>query len=341
MIEQFTNRDFALLFSIGAFLVFMAMSPKLRKLFYVNLIYNCILKTQIKYLLLFCTLYTLVCVIILDAINFWTFHQVKNTIYWFFGFLLANIGNIFKNEKISHRKIAIQNCKALVILQIWINTHAFSFFAELLLLTSISFIVLLKHISEKEEENKKVTQFIEWILATLGIFIISASSINTLQHYQKVLTPTLIQDFLTPILLSIMAIPLFKLIVVYGTYEQTRTPFKGGLSSHICRVMAFTFFLCDTEKLNQWRYHLIRKNGEPGFIDSIVAINNVRKSYKILATEGTPPPNAWAPSKAAKFMATKGIIIDKYRLISGELWQGRYEKEFNEVHESYFIEGKE
>ncbi|WP_221274546.1 hypothetical protein [Thaumasiovibrio subtropicus] len=138
-----------------------------------------------------------------------------------------------------------------------------------------------------------------------------------------------------------MAIPLFKLIVVYGTYEQTRTPFKGGLSSHICRVMAFTFFLCDTEKLNQWRYHLIRKNGEPGFIDSIVAINNVRKSYKILATEGTPPPNAWAPSKAAKFMATKGIIIDKYRLISGELWQGRYEKEFNEVHESYFIEGKE
>jgi hypothetical protein len=121
-------------------------------------------------------------------------------------------------------KILKDNLKLVLVLEYLMNFYTFSFGVEMVLLPITTFLIMLQTFadisSKKNEDNKKVALFLNYILGIFGLFVITYVIYKTICGYRSLLSVSTINEFLSPIILSILTIPYFYILALYMNYES-------------------------------------------------------------------------------------------------------------------------
>jgi len=154
--------------------------------------------------------------------GFWDESLIKDSIFWFVGSAFIVLMNLTKanKEKGFFKKILVDNLKLILVLQFIMNVHVFSLTNELILLPAITFIVIIRTLSEQNEEYVKVKNLMDVILLIAVLTFLTFSIIEIIGDINKFASFKTLKLFLFHIMLSVFFIPCAYAIALYINYEM-------------------------------------------------------------------------------------------------------------------------
>lgn len=160
-------------------------------------------------------------IFVLYTLSLWNIGLLKITIFWFFGwafFMLVHISKI-ESEKSYFRKTIVEIIGLTVVVSFIENFYTFSLFVELLLVPFVVLLVGVATVSEIKKEHL-VNRIMNRILILVGLVVMVISIGEIAANFQKFITYATLQEFLLPILLSLMYLPYLYLLSRYIRYER-------------------------------------------------------------------------------------------------------------------------
>lgn len=161
----------------------------------------------------------------LYRINIWDISYIKITIFWFFGSALVMFINSMKfvTEKSYLKKIIIDTIGVTVLVSFVSNFYSFSLWLELLLVPFVALLAGMLAVASFKHELKRVGKLSKWSLTGLGLFVLLTSLYKTIVHFDSFAKISTLQEFIIPILLSIMFVPFTYVLSLYGRWNQKKT----------------------------------------------------------------------------------------------------------------------
>lgn len=151
----------------------------------------------------------------------WQSSNFKDVLFWFFtvGLILIFKINDAKS-KAYFKSIFFSAIKWTIVLEFIVNLHSFSLFTEIIILPIMVFLAMTQAVAEREERNKVVSKFLQYIIAIVGISIFSYSLYKTILNMEAVFTFQNLIAFLLPSTITILFIPFVYFLALYSTYES-------------------------------------------------------------------------------------------------------------------------
>jgi hypothetical protein len=217
LIQQFTNRELALITWLFIFLILLLFLKPFRN--FIKSIIDILFKKDflIIYFLFFG--YLSLIVYILSLIGLWDLSHIIDLIFWIVGVGLLLVFSGIKHEDGYFRKVLLESLKYTLIVEFIINLHVFGYIIELFLLPFIVFIGLINAISENDAKYKSVQSCSGYILAIFGLGILSFVLFKTIQNFRVDFSYDNLQSLLLPSALTILFIPFSYLVAVYSAYN--------------------------------------------------------------------------------------------------------------------------
>lgn len=217
--DMFNNRELAIIFWLLIFLIWVLTDKKFRISIYS--IFGALFKKKIMVALLIMSIY--VCLIILKGyhLQLWDFTMVKDTIYWFFGSALVLFfsADNAKDDEDYFKKILLNNAKFILVLQFIINFYVFTFWAEILLIPSITIVAVMSAVADTQAKYVAVKKVLDFILASYGIVLVIFAVLNIVNDYNFLFNNTNLTTFLLPPILTISFLPFIYFFALYMAYE--------------------------------------------------------------------------------------------------------------------------
>jgi hypothetical protein len=213
------NREWALLFWLGAFIVFILSKQPVRKAVVDLLII--LFSFQIISHILIVAIYATISVWGLWYLKIWDKTMLKDTILWFFIVplpLLFNSHNA-KEEQKYFRKILFDNLKLTVILEYIVNFYVFNILIELLIVPILAFLGITGVYSEEKAEFKKVKKVADYLLGIFGIFILIFAIYSVISDYKSFFAISNFLSFISPVILTLIYIPFLYLLTLRMIYN--------------------------------------------------------------------------------------------------------------------------
>ena len=212
----FSNREIAYLFWSIPILIFCLIKiPKS-----VQSVTNSFFANKLVTVYLSMLLYTIIEVFFIYKIGLWNSTLIKDTTLWFITFSFLTL---YKSISIRNIKdfIPILNdvFKLTIFVEFIINFTSFTIVVEILMLPLITFIGIIKFLSDKNENNV-LSKFLVNSLAIIGFIYFSFSIYKTLNEYSKFTSTENLNALILPVLLSFMSLPFYYLVAVYNEYQQ-------------------------------------------------------------------------------------------------------------------------
>jgi hypothetical protein len=266
------------------------------------------------------------CIALLYKFDLWEFSLLKDTLFWFLFSGSVLIYNVLKNkEPIVFFKTTLKSLfKITVFLEFIVGLSTFSFWVEFILLPFILVFTGMYVTSETKPEYAKINQILKKLLSWSSIAIFLYILTKTIIHYADYLKIEVAIQFILPIFLTILFIPLLAIVSLYVQYEQSLLIIKRYIKPqfyHYASFRALIFFNFNIQGLLRWQRH--------------IAVNRIDSRDKILATmrdirqqqraELKPPPVSglwdWSPYLAKDFLKESGIETGHYWSDLGDEWQ--------------------
>jgi hypothetical protein len=212
----FSNREIAYLFWSIPILIFCLIKiPKS-----VQSVTNSFFANKLVTVYLSMLLYTIIEVFFIYKIGLWNSTLIKDTTFWFITFSFLTL---FKSISARNIKdfIPILNdiFKLTIFVEFIINFTSFTIVLEIVMLPLITFIGIIKFLSDKNENNV-LSKFLVSFLAIIGFIYFSFSIYKTLNEYSKFTSIENLNVLVLPVLLSFMSLPFYYLVAVYNEYQQ-------------------------------------------------------------------------------------------------------------------------
>lgn len=289
-------------------------------------------------------LYSLILIYVLNVLEFWENHQIKNYIYWLIG---VGIITHFKKGTYSIKSVLKDTLSLIVIFQFILTFYTFNLFFELIFISIVSLLSMAKVVIDKDDENKKaVNKLIDILLSIFGFILIFLTAKEYLNNFNEFANSKTLYDFFVPTFLTIMAIPYFYLFFTIVTYESSFVSLNYAVKdknllryAKLKGIFAFNF---DSKSFQKWSHNLfsydIDKNSIKKSIQDIKKLNKLEKDiYEVDIKKG------WHPFIANSFLIDSNIEIKDYRRSYSDMWSGtsnylRISEEFSHIF--YKIEGK-
>lgn len=219
IVDQFSNRDIALMAWLGIFFLVFLLQKKIRKA--LLSFFKILFAKNLASIFIVFGIYILGTVLFLKLINLWDSQNLKDTIFWFFGVAIVLMMNIHKaKDFLFFKSIVKDTVKWTIFIEFWLNFYSFSLGVELILLPLLLLLFLIQTVSGMRKEQKDVYRAITNVLSFIGLCILIFVLYKTIVSYQGLLTKTTLISLLLPIILSIMLIPFLYLTAVYMGYER-------------------------------------------------------------------------------------------------------------------------
>lgn len=212
----FSNREIAYLFWSIPILIFCLIKiPKS-----VQSVTNSFFANRLVTVYLFMLLYTIIEVFFIFQIGFWNSTLIKDTTFWFITFSFLTLYKSINARNIKDF-IPILNdiFKLTIFVEFIINFTSFTIVVEILMLPLISFIGVIKFLSDKNEYNI-LSKFLVNSIAIISLIYFSFSIYKTLIDYSKFTSIENLNILVLPVLLSFLSLPFYYLVAVYNEYEQ-------------------------------------------------------------------------------------------------------------------------
>lgn len=220
LLEVFNNRELATILWAIVFLIWAVTKPNI--LHSIGNLFNAVMRMWIIFLSM--VAYVVLSVFVLHELSLWNMSLLKITIFWFFGWAIIVLMNSNKAgvEK-NYLKNTLAGIVGLTVLVSFIaDFYTFPFFVEVFLVPFAVFITVLATFSGMKDTYRPVHIFLSWIMITFGILIIGINLYRAISNFRDFATIGTLQEFLLPILLSMMFLPFVYLLVVYMKYQSKK-----------------------------------------------------------------------------------------------------------------------
>lgn len=124
------------------------------------------------------------------------------------------------------KEIIKDNIKFIILLEFIISTFTFPLKIELVIVPIFTVLFLLETVSSMKKEYKDVNKFISYILAISGFIILYKSLSLAIKNYKELSSIESLVSILTPIVLSVLYIPIIFIFRIYFNYNNILYRFK-------------------------------------------------------------------------------------------------------------------
>ncbi|HLR35303.1 MAG TPA: hypothetical protein VK071_08265 [Tissierellales bacterium] len=118
------------------------------------------------------------------------------------------------------KEIIKDNIKFIILLEFIISTFTFPLGIELIIVPVFTLLFLLEIVFDMKEEYKDVNKFISYILSISGFIILYKSFSLAIQNYKELNSIESLVTIITPIILTILYIPLIFIFRIYFNYKN-------------------------------------------------------------------------------------------------------------------------
>lgn len=118
------------------------------------------------------------------------------------------------------KEIIKDNIKFILLLEFIIGTFTFPLKIELIIVPVFTFLFLLEIVSDMKEEYKDVNKLISYILSISGFTILYKSFSLAIQNYRELNSIESLVTIVTPIILTILYIPLIFIFRIYFNHNN-------------------------------------------------------------------------------------------------------------------------
>ncbi|TCB50403.1 hypothetical protein E0H80_08870 [Acinetobacter sp. ANC 4779] len=309
---------------------------------------------QIKIItsILLITIYLILILTLLYQLQIWDFSQVKNTFFWYITFAMAtffNINYIKENSKTFFIKTLKSSINLNIFLQFIINFHTFNFFLELLIIIPfITILTIFSVIANQSVEHQKVKKFCDSLLAFIFLIFFIHFFIQIFQNYSTFTNYQALQDFLTPIILTILYLPCLWYFLLYIKYEEIFVRLHFFIDDRkLIRITKFLIILnfrTQKDLIDEWFHHIKfhKLENYKQLSDSFILVKNRKIKRKKLTY--TPLENGWNIYKAENYLSEFKLEV-KYRDIGDNTWFGsklvKLDNNINPSTLTYYLLGDE
>lgn len=243
-------------------------------------------------------LYSLFLVYLLNSLDLWEKHQIKNYIFWLIG---IGILTHFRQDKYSIKSVFKDTLSLIVIFQFFLTFYTFNLFFELIFIFIMSILAMVKVIIDNDKnykDNKAMEKLINSLFLIFGFILISLTIKKYLYNFDEFANSKTLYDFFVPTFLSIMTIPYFYLFFMFVTYESSFIPLSYAVKdkkllnyAKFKGILAFNF---DAKSFQKWSQNLftydVDKSTIKESIQDIKKLNKLQKNiYHIDINKGWHP----------------------------------------------------
>jgi hypothetical protein len=256
MFHSIDSRDLAIAIWLVIFFTWCATKPEVRKSLGNFL---AILASRPIFISIFLAAgYISIVTYALEALNCWTFYQLKITIFWF---TAAGMPALMDTPKISRnpsmlRTAFLKNFKLSLLLDFFVNLFRFPIVGELIFVPLTAILGGLIAVAQSDEKYVPARKFINIIVAILGFGLFCYEIFKLATAFDTIANINTLRNFVLPILFNIAFIPILWGMSIYAAYESAfcRLQFlikdKELQSYTKCRLILR--FRANTSALNSW-----------------------------------------------------------------------------------------
>lgn len=302
--------------------------------------------------ILLITIYLILILSLLYQLQIWDFSQLKNTFFWYITFAIGtlfNINYIKENSKTFFVKTLKSSINLNIFLQFIINFHTFNFFLELLIVIPfITILTIFSVVANQTVEHQKVKKFCDSLLAFIFLIFFIHFFIQIFQDHSSFTTYQALQDFLIPIILTILYLPFLWYFLLYIKYEEIFVRLHFFIDDRklitITKFLVILNFRTQKYLIDEWfnhtKFHKIENYKQ--LRDSFTLIKNRKIKRKKLTY--TPLENGWNIYKAENYLSEFKLEV-KYKDIGDNTWFGsklvKLDNNLNPSTLTYYLLGDE
>lgn len=271
-------------------------------------------------------LHTLAAIWILCQLGMWDSSQIKNTILWFISVAAVSFFRIHEIADDRHYfKNAIKdNLKIIVLLEFLVTFYTFNLVVELVFVPFMALIGALLAFSQPDEKYILVQKVLSKLVGFIGIVVFVYTAYRLVIDFHDFAQLQTIIDFVVPIALSILLLPLIFIFHVYMVYERVfvRMQFSikdEKLRAYAKRSLAIKYRL-NLPALRRWADALSLEN-----IDTTSDVDKLHKEIARLEAEEKNPPVVpfdlgWSPYKLSPVLEEAGLKVGHYKKLYEDDW---------------------
>ena len=153
--------------------------------------------------------------------SFWKNVYIKDIVIWtiFVGVPMCFNAVGMGAESHYFRDTIVDNIKLTALVEFFSGTFTFNFGVELIIQPVITFFVVLQSFSETSDKYKSLRKPLAWIVSTVSLIILICTIKAAIGMYPNLNAIDMLISFLTPLVFSILFLPMAYLLALYAKYE--------------------------------------------------------------------------------------------------------------------------
>jgi hypothetical protein len=218
--SQLSNREIALLIWLGVLLGFVIIYRPTRQM--LGPLLHVALFSKVSIVLFLMLAYASSIALICHWLSLAHWWMLKDALFWFFGTATILVLNSDKAAEEEHyfKKLTVDTLAFAVVLEFVVNLYTFSLAVELALTLFLAVVAALAAVAATKDEYKPARKLLNWLLGVTGFGILTYSLIKIFTAPRSFATVNNLEDFLTPIVLTLALLPFLYGVALYSAYES-------------------------------------------------------------------------------------------------------------------------
>jgi hypothetical protein len=262
--------------------------------------------------------YIALSVFLLANLGIWKESLLKDTLFWtiFVAFPLMWKAARIKDLNEFMSKILKPLIAFSVIFEFILGLYTFNLWIEIIILPCMVLLGGMLAYSKLKPEYRDVYKILNWITSIASFWIIGSILWHIIQKYDDYLNKSIFLQFIVPLLLSFLFLPLLYSLALYVHYETIfvvfKRHFKNNKNYWFAFISAIIRFNVNLAGLGRWRHLVFSKNiqSKPEIKSSITLVKQLQKR------EGNPhtvnSSLGWSPYQAKDFLKDDGLPTSYY-----------------------------
>lgn len=217
----FSTREIAMVFWSLIFMSFLFINKKIRKSI-VDILKIIFTKNIMIPFFIILIYLKLLLVLFIFRFRMGQYLDLKEIMIWVLFSGIPLCYGVVNNKPDKHyiRKIINDNIKFIILIEFIISTFTFSLKTELIIVPLFTFLFMLEIVSGMRDEYEDANKFISYILSISGFIILYKLLSLAIQNYKELNSVESLVTIVTPIILTILYIPLIFIFRISFKYNN-------------------------------------------------------------------------------------------------------------------------
>lgn len=317
--EILNNREIAILIWIFIGLVYIAISPKQKKLRqHLPALFEASIAKPLIRLYACIMIYVSLEILVLYKFGLWELNQTKSTFIWLIVIAIFSCFHVFRAEDTPKffLKVLWSGVSLVAVLKYIVNIYPFGLIIEVLLLPVYQILLLVYVLADRKEKTNYISQSILLIFFFAGTALVIRACYMALLSITQNQPELLVNNFITPPLLTICFLPFLFVLLLFEVYRRAflkvNLQFESGFKIGLAKTLAVFLFNFRFDLAERWANHLMQVNAKSysEIIKSFLTIFMMRCSEcypKLHSTE-----KGWSAYLVKNHLETTGLKTGHY-----------------------------